>query len=89
MEINNPRKKIIEYLRKNLKKGYTIASLKFALINQGYTRTLVERAVQDLEKELAETAPVLKEKPKIVHQIIDEHDRPVKIQKSWLKRIFD
>jgi hypothetical protein len=89
MQYNNPRKKIIEYLRKNLKKGYTVDSLKFALINQGYTRTLVERAIDDLQKELAQKAPVLKEKPKIVHQIIDEHDRPVQIKKSWLQRIFE
>lgn len=80
--------KLMNYLKRNLKKGYTEESLKWALINQGYTRSIVERAINEVNKELAKKAPVLKEKPVIRYQIIDENDKPVTIKKPWWKRIF-
>lgn len=88
MEDYNYRKKIIDYLKKNLKKGYTIESLKWALIEQEYSRTSVERAIEELNKELAKKAPILKEEPVIKYEIVDDKDRPIKIKKSFWKRIF-
>lgn len=89
MDDYNYRKKIVNYLKKNLKKGYTIESLGWALIIQGYSKTSVERAIKELNEELAREAPVLKEEPVIKYEIVDEKDRPIKIKKSWWKRIFD
>ncbi len=80
--------KIVDYLKKNLKKGYTEDSLQWALIDQGYTRSIVERAIEKVNKDLAEKAPVLKSKPMIKYQIIDENDRPVTIKKPLWKRVF-
>ena len=77
-----------DYIKKNLKKGYTEESLKWALIDQGYTKLIVERAINQVNKELSEQAPILKDKPVIRYQIIDEHDNPVIIKKSWWKRVF-
>jgi hypothetical protein len=77
------------YIKKNLKKGYTQESLKWALVNQGYTRSIVERAIDQVNAELAEKAPVLKSKPIIKYEIIDEHDRPVTIKKPWWKKLFE
>ena len=37
-------KEIVDYIKKNLKKGYTKDSLKWALVKQGYPRLEVERA---------------------------------------------
>jgi len=88
MEDYNYRKKIVDYLKKNLKKGYTIESLRWALIGQGYSKTSVERAVEELNKELARKAPILKEEPVIKYEIVDEKDRPIKIKESFWKRIF-
>ena len=82
------KRKLVNYFKKNLVKGYTQDSLKFALMSQGYSRVAVDTAYQDAIKELAAKAPVLKEKPKIKYEIIDEHNRPVVIKKSWWKRIF-
>ena len=82
------RKKLIEHIKKNLGKGYTSESLKWALIKQGYSRILVEDALEKAHKELAEKVPILKEKPKISYEIIDEYDNPVVIKKPWWKRIF-
>jgi hypothetical protein len=80
--------KLKDYIKKNLKKGYTEESLKWALINQGYTRSIVERSIEQVNKELAEAAPVLKSKPIIRYQIIDEYDRPIIIKRPWWKKIF-
>jgi hypothetical protein len=86
-KIDNERK-LIEYFKKNLAKGYTIDALKFALINQGYSRTIVERAIQQTTKELSEKAPVLKEKPKIIYEIINSDNKPISIKKPLWKRIL-
>lgn len=82
------KQKLVNYIKKNFKKGYTEESLKWALINQGYSRILVGKAIETANRELAESAPVIKEKPKISYQIIDEHDKPITIKKPWWKRIF-
>ncbi len=82
------KKKLISYFKKNLKKGYTEDSLKFALISQGYSRAIVEDALKNAHKQLAKKAPVLKEKPKIKHYIIDEYNKPIKIKKPWWKKLF-
>jgi len=79
---------IVNYFKKNLAKGYTLESLKWSLVKQGYSRTLVEKAIEQVNKELAEKAPVLKEKPRIKYEIIDENDKPISIKKSFWKRIL-
>jgi len=79
---------IVNYFKKNLAKGYTLESLKWSLVKQGYSRTLVEKAIEQVNKELAEKAPVLKEKPRIKYEIIDENDKPISIKKSFWRRIF-
>jgi hypothetical protein len=82
------RRNIVEYIKKNLKKGYTVDSLKWALVNQGYSRITIETAIQEVNKELAKSAPILKEKPVIKYEIIDEYDNPVEIKRSFWKRLF-
>jgi len=86
--IDYSRESLIEYFKKNLKKGYTADSLKWALIDQGYSRSAIDIAIEKVHKELAKKAPVLKEKPKITYQVLDEQDKPVIIKKSWLGKLF-
>ena len=85
----NPMNNLIEYIKKNLKKGYDFNTLKFALINQGYSKVAVEEALKRVTKELAEEAPILKEKPVIKYEIVDEYDKPIRVRKSFLKRFFE
>ena len=80
------RRKLVEYIKRNLKKGYPIETLKIALINQNYSRPTIEEAIIEATKELAIEAPVLKEKPKIEHQIIFEESSIEK--KSFFKKLF-
>ncbi len=88
MEKTDYKRKLIDYLKKNLTKGYTLDSLKFALINQGYSRAIVGIAIEKANKELAEKAPIIREKPIIKYEIIDENDNPITIKKSFWKRIL-
>ena len=81
-------RQIADYIKKNISKGYTIESLKWALIKQGYSRSLVEKAIDIANKELAETAPKLIEKPTIQYEIIDENNNPINVKKSWWKRLI-
>lgn len=81
-------KRLAEYFEKNLKKGYPSDSLKWALVSQGYSKTLVEQALEIATREIASKAPVLKEKPFITHEIVDEKNHAVEVKKPWWKRIF-
>lgn len=81
------KRRIIDYFKKNSRKGYPLQTLKFALINQGYLRPMVEEAMEQAMKELAKEAPVLKESPKIEHELVVD-DTPVQVKKSWFRRLF-
>jgi SOS response regulatory protein OraA/RecX len=85
---SNYKRQLVNYFKKNLSKNYTSDSLRLALVSQGYSRTAIEKALEQAHKELAEEAPKFKEKPKIKYEIIDEDNKPVTIQKSFWKRIF-
>ena len=54
---------IVNYMKRNLSKGYTIESLKWSLISQGYSRSEVDRAISLTHEELAKEVPKLEEKP--------------------------
>lgn len=88
MQYTGSIKQLVDYIKKNLKKGYTPDSLKWALLNQGYTKASVERAIKEANIELAKTVPKLKEKPIIKYELLDEQDKPIKIKKSFWKRLL-
>ncbi len=88
MAEKNYRRKVVDYFKKNLSKGYTSDSLKIALFNQGYSKSVIERAFEIANQESAENAPVIKEKPVIKYEIIDENNRAIKIKKSFWKSVF-
>ena len=82
------KQKLVRYFKKNLVKGYTVDSLRFALMSQGYSRTAVETALEQANKEIAAKAPVIEEKPRIKYEIIEDYDRPIVNKKSFFKRLF-
>jgi hypothetical protein len=82
------KQKLIDYLKKNLKKEYTQESLRWALVKQGYSKTLVDAAIREANKELAKEVPALKEKPVITHEIIGDDDNPIKMEKPWWKKLL-
>ncbi|VVB79695.1 Uncharacterised protein [uncultured archaeon] len=78
-------RQLVEYFKKNLAKGYTQDSLRFSLGRQGYSRALIDKAMEQANREIAMTAPVIKrEEPEIV--VTEEPIEPPK--RSWFKRLF-
>jgi uncharacterized protein Smg (DUF494 family) len=84
---------IKDYIKKNLKKGYTKESLYWALVNQGHSKREIDTAFRKVEQELANEAPILKTKPKItyerIHSQTGESEKIDIRKKAFWKRIFD
>ena len=82
---------LASYIKNNLKKGYTKESLKWALINQGYSKIEIDKALKKVDLDLAAQAPELKTKAQIKHEIISpqEYAGIIKItKKPFWKRLF-
>ena len=56
---------LANYIKKNLSKGYTLESLKWALVNQGYGKIAIDQAIKIANEQLAQAAPKMIEKPVI------------------------
>lgn len=89
------RRSFVDHLKKTLSKGYKEDSLKWALINQGYSDVIIDRALKQAKKELAEEEKSrdeklkMKERPKITYKIYDENNKLVKSnKKSFWKKLF-
>lgn len=76
------------YIKKNLKKGYTKESLKWALVNQGHSKLEVDKAIRKAEEEMAREAPVLKTKPEITYDIVEPKNAIVEEKKSFWRKLF-
>ncbi len=76
---------LADYILKNLKKGYTLDALRFSLIEQGYSRISVEKAIEIVNQRLAKTAPKMKEKPQITYKVSPEPEEFIK--KSFWKKV--
>ena len=86
-----PVEEIIDYIKKNLKKGYTKDSLRWALINQGYSKMEIEKAFRKLDQDLRQQAPKLESKPEIKYEILEPKEFAQKSysgRRPWWKRIF-
>ena len=70
----NSLTELSEYIRKNIKKGYTKESLKWALLSQGYSRLEIDKALAKTDYDLAHEAPILRTRPEIKHEIVVEDD---------------
>ena len=81
-----------EYIIKNLKKGYTIDSLRFSLVSQGYTKITVENAIELANKNLAKEIPAIKERPEIIYKVVaepQEIEEIKSIKKSFWRKLID
>jgi hypothetical protein len=92
-----PRKTAIEqltdYIKNNLVKGYNQDTLRFSLISQGYSKISVEKALENANKEIAETVPEMKEKPRISYRQVIDRNQEIEIsspqkKQGFLKKIF-
>ena len=76
---------LVVYIKKNLQKGYSKDSLKWALIGQGYPRIEVEKAIKKVEEELAAEVPALREKPEIKVEVIEPRDIKIDTESVFAK----
>jgi len=76
------------YVKKNLRKGYTKESLKWALVNQGHSKLEVEKAIKKAEEELAREAPILSTKPEITFDVVEPKDAIIEEKKSFWRSLF-
>jgi hypothetical protein len=74
---------LASYIKRNLSKGYTQEALKWALVDQGHSRTEIERAVKLANEQLAMSAPKMIEKPVIKY----ETEPPVDEKKGFWARV--
>ena len=88
MQLINYIQQLADYIMKNLSKGYTIDSLRFSLMNQGYSKISIDKAIEIANKKLATKAPLMKEKPQITYKIIDEENKPIYISEIKTKKGF-
>ena len=88
----NTNQKLADYIKKNISKGYTMDALRFSLLNQGYSKTSVEKAIEIANKQLAAQAPKIQEKPVIKYQTIDESELAAKVaaqnNRGFFSRLF-
>jgi hypothetical protein len=92
----NSDKSLVDRVKTNLLKGYKEESLRWALINQGYSRITVDRAIRKASEEIvAEDIAKEKEKqketverPKITYKVYDENNKIIYGKKSFWKRVF-
>jgi hypothetical protein len=77
-----------DYIKKNLRKGYTKESLKWALVKQGHSKLEVEKAIRVAEDELSKEAPVLKTKPEITYDVVSPKDAIVEEKKPFWRRVL-
>ena len=77
-------------MKKNIAKGYTVDSLRIALLQQSYTRTEIDKVIEETHRQLSLEAPKMKEKPVIDYELIDENNNSIKVEPkiSFWKRLF-
>lgn len=80
--MENRRRNLVDRVKRNIKKGYTLESLKWAMVGQGYSKAEVNGILEIAEREIKEESPKpkeKKEKPKIKHELYDVDNKPIKI----------
>ena len=92
MDTTRPKtqvRQLVDYIKKNLAKGYTLDSLRFSLMAQGYSRLSVNEAIDIANKELATEVPPMQEKPQIIHRIMEEvPEENISTLKRLWKKLF-
>lgn len=74
------KQQLVDYFIKNLNsKKYDSETLKFALIDQGYSRVAVSQAYEEAVKRMAKTAPTI-EKPVIKHEVYNFDENPIDVE---------
>ena len=84
---------LADHIEKNLNKGYTPDALRFSLMDQGYSRISVEKAIEIVNKKLSKEIPPIKEKPTITYKVATNiYKEPIEVpiqRKTWWQKLFN
>src|SRR3989344_2115147 len=81
---------LADHIKRNLRKGYTLDAMRYSLIGQGYSRMSVDQAINLANEQLSMQAPPLREKPQIIHKILDDGtEKIMQPQKSFWQKVKD
>ena len=85
----NYSKNLVEYARKNIQKGYSIDSLRWALINQGHSRIEVDKALSTAQSEISRES-VKSSQSQNQSQNSQQSNMQINVEpeKSWWQRFF-
>lgn len=76
---------VVEYMKKNVNKGYKPVDLKWALISQGYSKIEVDKGLKVFDEWRALQRPRVVEQPKV--EVM--HEEPVfEEKKGFFKKLF-
>ncbi|MBI5149042.1 hypothetical protein HZA33_05155 [Candidatus Pacearchaeota archaeon] len=75
---------LADYVKRNLSKGYTIDTLRWALVKQGRNRTEIERAITLAQQQMAANAPKFQAKPQL---IVDRKEEKQEKKEGFFARI--
>ncbi len=76
---------IVAYIEKNMKKGYSMDSLRWALVNQKYSRIEIEKAIKIIEARSPKKEESRMEEPV---QITRQEEIVVPKKKGFFSRLF-
>lgn len=82
----NYTKNLVEYAKKNIQKGYTADSLRWALVNQGHSRIEVDKALAAAQSEVSKQTQQTS-----VQQVKQEQPQVQQVEpekQSFWKRMF-
>ena len=86
MEIKTQNEQLVEYIKKNLKKSYTPDTLKYSLLSQGYSRTSIDKALEQAKEQLKQETPKITHTVHITQSISD--DFKVKPEPSFFQKVI-
>ena len=89
----NKINELARHINKNLAKGYSVETLRWALVSEVYSRFEISKALEIIEQERKEEQERQKEmeKPKITYDNFEENGhlyKTIDYQKPWWKRLF-
>lgn len=76
--------KLADYIKRNVSKGYTVESLRWALVSQGQSRVQVDKAVKLFNEQMAASAPKIETKP-IVEETVEVVEQQPEKRSIWQK----
>jgi hypothetical protein len=79
--------KIVDYVEKNLKKGYKLEELKWALINQKYSKIEIDKAIAIISARTAKSQQEQRAREVQTAMIVDE-EKPVVKKVGFFKKMI-